>query len=154
MINMKQETAINWIVASTMVITLAIVLVEAANDQANAQILTDRRHLLLTADAPIATSGDNIYITWWTNKTGNNEVMFRASTDNGRTFGDKINLSNSTEAESVDAQIGSSGNRVFVTWWERNQTDNVPVLRISTNNGATFGPILKLGANGTIGEGG
>jgi hypothetical protein len=154
MINMKQETAINWIVASTMVITLAIVLVEAANDQANAQIFTDRRHLLLTADAPIATSGDNIYITWWTNKTGNNEVMFRASTDNGRTFEDKINLSNSTEAESVDAQIGSSGNRVFVTWWERNQTDNVPVLRISTNNGATFGPILKLGANGTIGEGG
>jgi hypothetical protein len=46
--------------------------------------------------APIATSGDNVYIAWWTNKTGNNEVMFRASTDNGATFGDKINLSNST----------------------------------------------------------
>ena len=56
-------------------------------------------------NAPIATSGDNIYITWWTNKTGNDEVMFRASTDYGATFGDKINLSNSMKADSQDAQI-------------------------------------------------
>ena len=58
-----------------------------------------------TTAAPIATSGENIYIAWWTNKTGNDEVMFRASTDNGATFGDKINLSNSTKSESQDAQI-------------------------------------------------
>jgi hypothetical protein len=29
--------------------------------------------------------------------------MFRASTDNGATFGDKMNLSNTTEADSDDA---------------------------------------------------
>ena len=30
--------------------------------------------------APIATSGDkNVYVTWWSNKTGNDEVMFKAS---------------------------------------------------------------------------
>jgi hypothetical protein len=80
--------------------------------------------------------------------------MFRASTDNGATFGDKINLSNSTNAESQDAQIGASGDRVFVTWWERNATSNEPVLKISTDNGKTFGPILKLAANGTIGSSG
>src|SRR6476620_4640343 len=67
--------------------------------------------------APIATSGDNVYIAWWTNKTGNNEVMFRASTDNGATFGDKINLSNST-VNSERAEIGTSGKNVFVTWWQ------------------------------------
>jgi hypothetical protein len=27
--------------------------------------------------APIAISGNNVYITWWSNKTGNDEVMFR-----------------------------------------------------------------------------
>ena len=42
------------------------------------------------AGAPIAISGDNAYVAWWTNKTGNDEVMFRASGDNGQTFGDKI----------------------------------------------------------------
>jgi len=66
------------------------------------------------AAAPIATSGDNVYIAWWTNKTGNDEVMFRASTDGGKTFGDKINLSNST-VNSERAEIGTSGNNVFVT---------------------------------------
>jgi hypothetical protein len=102
--------------------------------------------------APIATSGDNVYIAWWDNKTGNDEVMFRASTDGGKTFGDKINLSNSTKANSQDAQIDASGDRVVVTWWERNATSNEPVLRISNDNGKTFGEIFKLSANGTIGS--
>jgi hypothetical protein len=102
--------------------------------------------------APIATSGDNAYITWWSNKTGNEEVMFRASTDNGATFGDKINLSNTTEADSDDAEIAASGDNVYVSWWERNETSDTPVARISSDNGATFGPILMLATNGTIGE--
>ena len=108
----------------------------------------------IAAAAPIATSGDNVYITWWSNKTGNEEVMFRASTDNGATFGDKINLSNTTEADSDDAEIAASGNNVYVTWWERNETSDTPVARVSNDNGATFGQVLMLATNGTIGGGG
>jgi hypothetical protein len=100
----------------------------------------------------MAISGDNVYIAWWTNKTGNNEVMFRASTDGGKTFGDKLNLSNTTKVDSQDAQIDASGDRVFVTWWERNATSNEPLLRTSTDKGATFGPTMKLSANGTLGS--
>jgi hypothetical protein len=157
---MKQKTPNRIVSAAMIVLTVAIVSGGACaaallSGQANASlILSDRRHGLLTIDAPIATSGDNIYIAWWTNKTGNYDVMFRASTNNGQTFGDKINLSNSTNADSVDAKIDASGDRVFVTWWERNATSNEPVLRISTDNGKTFGPILKLATNGTIGGGG
>jgi hypothetical protein len=103
-----------------------------------------------TKKAPIATSGDNIYIAWWTNKTGNNEVKFRASTDGGKTFGDKINLSNST-VNSERAEIGTSGKNVFVTWWETMNGKDVPMLRVSTDNGKTFGPLLNLSTNGTIG---
>jgi uncharacterized protein (UPF0333 family) len=114
----------------------------------------DRGMMAKIIAAPIATSGDNIYITWSANKTGNDEVMFRASTDNGATFGDNINLSNSTKSESQDVQIDASGDKVFVTWWERNQTSDIPVMRISTDNGKTFGPILKLATNGTIGSSG
>ena len=105
----------------------------------------------IAAAAPIATSGNNAYITWWSNKTGNEEVMFRASTDNGATFGDKINLSNTTAADSDDAEIAASGDSVYVTWWERNETSDTPVARVSNNNGATFGPMLMLATNGTIG---
>jgi hypothetical protein len=123
-------------------------------DQAREELLQDLRGGDTQKAAPIAASGDNIYIAWWTNKTGNDEVMLRASTDNGATFGDKINLSNSTKSESRDAQIAASGDRVFVTWWERNATSNEPVLRISNDNGKTFGEMFRLSANGTTGSSG
>ena len=96
--------------------------------------------------APMATSGDNVYITRWSNKTGNDEVMFKASTDGGKTFGDKINLSNSSNSESQDAQIAASDNNVYVSWWERNATSNEPVLRVSNDSGKTFGQLIMLSA--------
>jgi hypothetical protein len=100
---------------------------------------------------PMAVSGDNnVYIVWWTNKSGNWEVMFRASTDGGTTFGDKMNLSNTPNADSVDAEIAAEGANVMVTWWERNQTSNTPVARISTDGGETFGAMMMLGTNGTL----
>ena len=104
---------------------------------------------VISADrkAPIATSGDNnVYITWWNNKTGNDEVMFKASTDGGKTFGDKMNLSNSPNTQSQDAQIAASGSNVYVTWWERNQTSKEAVLRVSNDNGKTFGEKIMLSA--------
>ena len=95
--------------------------------------------------APIATSDDNnVYIAWWSNKTGNDEVMFKASADGGKTFAGKMNLSNSPTSDSQDTQIAASGNNVYVTWWERNQTMNEPVLRVSNDNGKTFGEKTML----------
>ena len=103
-------------------------------------------------NAPPAISGENIYVAWWTNKTTNNneEVMFRVSTDVGATFGDKINLSNTTDADSKRVEIAGEGDNVIVSWWETNQTSDTPVARISTEGGQTFGPMLRLAANGTI----
>jgi hypothetical protein len=97
--------------------------------------------------APIATSGDkNVYVSWPSNKTGNDEVMFKASTDGGKTFVNKMNLSNSPKSESQDVQIAASGNNVYVTWWERNQTMNEPFIRTSNDNGKTFGSVIMLSA--------
>jgi hypothetical protein len=104
--------------------------------------------------APLAVTGDNVYVAWWTNNTANQneEVMFRVSTDGGATFGDKINLSNSTNADSWKVEINSDAEGVAVSWWETNQTVDTPVMRVSNDNGATFGPLLVLATNGTIGE--
>jgi hypothetical protein len=102
--------------------------------------------------APSVVSGDNIYIAWWTNNTenGNEEVMFRASNDGGATFSDKINLSNTTDADSWRVEIAGEGDTVVVSWWETNQTSDIPVARISTDAGETFGPMMMLATNGTI----
>jgi hypothetical protein len=91
---------------------------------------------------------------WWTDKgtpNTNGEVMFRVSTDRGATFGDKINLRNTATADSIDAEISAEGGNLVVKWWERNQTSETPVMRISNDNGRAFGPVLNLAANGTIG---
>jgi len=108
------------------------------------------------AKSPVALSGNNVYITWWTNNTANNneEVMFRVSTDGGATFGNKLNLSNTTNADSTRAEIAGEGPNVIVTWWETNQTADTPVARISADSGATFGSLLMLGNNGTLTAGG
>jgi hypothetical protein len=80
--------------------------------------------------------------------------MFRASNDGGQTFGDKMNLSNSPDTQSQTAEILAVGNTVFVTWWELNENvhphTNESVMRVSTDAGQTFGPVLNLGTNGTI----
>ena len=70
--------------------------------------------------------------------------MFKASIDGGKTFGSKLNLSNTPNSDSQDVQIAAAGNNVYVTWWERNQTMNEPVMMVSNDNGKTFGQEIML----------
>ena len=46
----------------------------------------------------------------------------------------------------------SDADSVVVTWWESNQTSDTPVMRMSNDNGVTFGLMLVLATSGTIGE--
>ncbi len=98
--------------------------------------------------APLAVAGNNIYVVWWENKTGNWEIFFRASSDNGMTFGNEMNLSNDT-TRSDDGNIAALGNNVYVTWWDTsNQTGlRIPVFIASNDNGATFGERVRLSEN-------
>jgi hypothetical protein len=128
-----------------------------------------------TGQAPSVVTGDNVYIAWWNGTAGEpdiqTDVMFRASTDGGETFSDKINLSNTTDSDSWRVEIAAEGENVVVSWWETmasnqttaagtNQTEgagaailpqDIPVMRVSNDGGETFGPILMLATNGTIG---
>jgi hypothetical protein len=102
--------------------------------------------------ASMAVSGNNnIYLTWWDNKTGNNEVYFSGSSDGGKSFDKPINLSNA-KGGSADSQIAASGNNVYVTWWD-NKTGTWQVFsRASNDNGKTFGDsvILKSIGNSPV----
>jgi hypothetical protein len=94
-------------------------------------------------EAPLAISGDNVYVAWWNNKTANNneEIMFRASTDGGTTFGDEMYLSNTTNADSWRVEVTGEGPNVLIS-----------MLGEGPNAGQTFGPMLMLATNETIGE--
>lgn len=133
-------------------IALVIAATLTVNPISQAQIEGSKAKRNVFQAAPIAISGENVYIVWFSDKNmpnNNSEVFFRASNNGGATFGDKINLSNTTTADSTDTEIAADGDEVIVTWWERNQTSNEPVFRASVDNGLTFGPLLKLGTNGT-----
>jgi plastocyanin len=146
---------------SILVLIFGIILVTAGTTfsilQSAAGLMGDASVRITEPKAPMVTSGDNLYIVWWTNKSGNWEVMFRASNDTGETIGDQINLSNSIDADSQNAEMVAQDDNVYVSWWETstnpaNKTSE-SVLRISNDNGATFGPILMLGDNGTLSAG-
>ena len=144
-----------------LVLIFGIILVTAGTTfsilQSAAGLMGDASVRITEPKAPMVASGDNLYIVWWTNKSGNWEVMFRASNDTGETIGDQINLSNSIDADSQNAEMVAQDDNVYVSWWETstnpaNKTSE-SVLRISNDNGATFGPILRLGDIGTLSAG-
>ncbi len=159
--SLKNKTKNNVLVIAAMLLSLGTIIVVATAGPATIIGINNRSADAFVipglggrtdSKAPVVVSGDNIYVAWWTNNTenGNEEVMFRASNDGGATFSDKINLSNSSGADSWRVEIAGEGADVVVSWWETNQTSDTPVARISTDGGATFGPMLRLATNGTI----
>lgn len=145
------------IVISSVVVALLLTTTDAIITQLQQFVeAVGTRGLNDRASAPSVISGDNVYIAWWNGTEGrpdrNVEIFFRASEDGGATFGDRINLSNSTEADSINAEITAEGDDVLVTWWELNATSEKPVARISTDGGQTFDDMIRLSDNGTIGE--
>ena len=139
---MKEKTPLRFIiVVITLAITIAVTQTLLQIQSANASVISSTSRLI---GGTIAVSGSNVYAAWWNNKTGDFEVMFRASTDNGHTFGPKINLSNSPGVDSTDAQVGAEGKNVYVIWWETSGHTAEPFLRISYDNGKTFGEKIML----------
>jgi hypothetical protein len=137
------KTTLGVILATTLVTIVYTAVIVTPSQSAFAA--TFKIGLKAEGMVPIATSGDNnVYVAWSSNKTGNDEVMFKASTDNGKTFSNKMNLSNTPKSDSQDAEIAAAGSNVYITWWERNQTMNEPVMRISNDNGKTFGEKVML----------
>ncbi len=93
----------------------------------------------------LATAGSNVYVVWLNNTSGNPDILFRASNNDGTSFGPVINLSNALlNGFSSSPQIAAAGSNVYVVW-EDNSTGNEDVFfRASTNNGAGFGTITNL----------
>jgi hypothetical protein len=73
--------------------------------------------------------------------------MFRSSTDGEKTFGNEINLSNTTNSESVDANVPAAGNNVYISWWKRNATAYEPVMKVIHDNSKAFSQMIELSSN-------
>ncbi|MDE1876801.1 MAG: exo-alpha-sialidase [Thaumarchaeota archaeon] len=95
-----------------------------------------------SANPMVATSGNNVYVTWMENwgGQGNSYVMFERSTDGGNTFSTPMRLSNN-DGEAGPQKIIASGNSVYLLILyslQGNTAERVSLLS-SHDNGTTFG---------------
>src|SRR5437867_6451159 len=86
----KTNVVLRAFIGLTLIATLCATAPELLLQQA--YTLRESLPKVISNKVSVAISDNNIYSAWGSNKTGNDEVMFRASTDAGKTFGDKINL--------------------------------------------------------------
>ena len=92
----------------------------------------------------IATSGNNVYVTWDdTISAGNADIFFAVSNNNGTSFGTPINLSNNTGFSQIP-QIAVIGNNVYTTWQD-NTPGNTDIFVITSAQ--PFGTPVNISNN-------
>jgi hypothetical protein len=93
----------------------------------------------------IATSGNNISVSWQDNVDVNKEdIFYKRSTDGGKTFHDTINLSNNI-GRSQDPSMSSTGNNVYVVWSDDTNREFPNIFyKRSTDGGKTFENRIRL----------
>jgi hypothetical protein len=104
----------------------------------------------------VVATGTYVYIAWEdatlvTGGGGSYEIWMRVSSNNGASFGPAIRITTNT-GDSRYASIAASGSYVYVAW-----EDTTPVtgsgigteiwMRVSANNGATFGSAIRITTN-------
>jgi hypothetical protein len=97
-------------------------------------------------DHQLLAEGSNVYVVWVDYTTGNGDIYFRKSNNNGGTFSNTINLSRGSGLSFVasrDPDMAAQGSKVSVTWAvypDRAATRLGEIIfRESLNSGSTFG---------------
>ena len=101
---------------------------------------------LESLDAGIAVNENNIYLVWNQKTTNSSDIFFSKSVDNGKTFSEPINLSDSKDFSQTgrDTQIALSGNNIFVVWYEGSENDSDVFFIKSVDGGFTFSKPINL----------
>jgi len=105
----------------------------------------------LSEGQQIAASGSNVYVTWYEQDSlTNSNVYLISSSDNGLTFGTKINLSQTTgNTLQPNPSISTAGGTVYVAWEDSTQ-GNDDVLFKATIPGLPDVAITYVGLPRTV----
>ena len=101
-----------------------------------------------STDAQISLNQNNVYVVWTDDTTGNGDIYFKRSVDNGTTFGSTENLSNNP-GNSTNAQITLNQNNVYVAWTDDTTGNGDIYFKRSVDNGTTFAESENLSTNST-----
>ena len=101
-----------------------------------------------TSELPqITAEGSNVYVVWQDNTTGNYDVFFKTSFDNGIKFKSTRNLSKNNGTSELP-QIATHNNSMYVVWND-NSGDSSSIFfkngrKDSSASNAEFGSLTKL----------
>jgi glucose/arabinose dehydrogenase len=90
--------------------------------------------------------GNDFWLVWQDNSTGNDEIYLKKSLDGGIAFGNATNLSDNV-GSSQFPQIQVLGNTTFVVWQDNSTGNDEIYLKKSTNAGSTFSSKKNLSDN-------
>jgi len=94
----------------------------------------------------ITASGTNVYVVWRDNSSGNDDIYFSASADNGTSFSSIENLSDNI-GRSDEAQITAVGANVYVVWRDNSSGKDQIYFKRSSDNANSFYPTDDLSNN-------
>jgi hypothetical protein len=94
-------------------------------------------------------SKNNLYIIWRDNTTGNYEIYFRASHNNGTTFAPVKKLSKNPGV-SREAVVTASGSNVYALWRDNTPGNYDVFFRASHDGGKTFAGRVDLSGRSGI----
>jgi hypothetical protein len=101
------------------------------------------------------SQGDNLYILWEhdtvaNNGQGDHYILFKRSTDNGKTFGETTSLYHSSPLCTAYPHMAVEGSNVYVMW---EGGDGNVLFKASNDDGTSFGSTIPLG-KGILGSAG
>ncbi len=96
-----------------------------------------------------ASVGSRVYVAWLNNTVGNEGVLFRASTNNGTSFGPTLSVYKNRLTDSSNLQIAAVGSYVYLVWQQNNMTgtNSDIFFAASPNNGTSFNTALDISSN-------
>src|ERR671917_1627034 len=96
----------------------------------------------------IAAYNEKVHVAWIDNSLGNKEILFARSIDNGTTFSEAINISNTTNTNSHNLEISAFENDVYIVWLDEDEEENGIILfKASNDGGETFSNPITIAQN-------
>ena len=68
------------------------------------------------SEPAVTVSGDNVYIAWTEYSSDPQKIFFKSSNDDGKSFGNVIQISDNNTAENRVHKVLAYGNNVGVIW--------------------------------------
>jgi hypothetical protein len=114
------------------------------------EVLNLSNNLGFSNHPQIAAYDEKVYVAWIDDSLGNEEILLARSIDNGTTFSEAINLSNTIDTNSRNLEISAFENNVYAVWLDEDEQGNGIILfKASNDGGETFGNPITIARNVT-----